>query len=194
MGAVCAFRASSIGGNCSSCHCRARRDVPPRSRPSRMRESSGRASRIAWSFSCRLAPPATATASQRCPAVAPNLAGYREIARREERGNDGTFFVSISDSKQKIRDTRQRCKDAPGRAAANSSCRARSEGDNPAMFLTPRDVELLTGRRRPGWQKRRLDDMGIPYLDRKDGTFAVLRIHVECMSRECVREPQVRRP
>lgn len=51
----------------------------------------------------------------------------------------------------------------------------------PALCLTPEELESLTGLHRPGWQKRVLDHMKIPYRPRPDGTLAVLRIHVLTM-------------
>ena len=47
------------------------------------------------------------------------------------------------------------------------------------MLLTPEQVQELTGRKRPGWQARVLEHMGIPFRRRPDGTLAVLTIHVE---------------
>lgn len=47
------------------------------------------------------------------------------------------------------------------------------------MLLTEAEIRELTRRVRPGWQARALDNMGIPYRRRPDGSLAVLRIHVE---------------
>lgn len=61
------------------------------------------------------------------------------------------------------------------------------------MFLSPREIEQLTGRVRPGWQRRALDHMGIPYRVRPDGTLVVLRIHVETREdNRPRREPRLR--
>lgn len=49
------------------------------------------------------------------------------------------------------------------------------------LCLTPEELESLTGLHRPGWQRRALDHMKIPYRRRPDGTLAVLRIHVLTM-------------
>lgn len=48
----------------------------------------------------------------------------------------------------------------------------------PAMFLTPQELEALTGKEKPSAQARELDHMGIPYRARRDKTLAVLWIHV----------------
>jgi hypothetical protein len=43
------------------------------------------------------------------------------------------------------------------------------------VFLSPDELADLTGLRRPKAQRSRLRDMGIPCIDRPDGTFVVLR-------------------
>lgn len=47
------------------------------------------------------------------------------------------------------------------------------------MILTPDELSALTGRQKAKAQARELDHMGIPYRPRRDGTLAVLRIHVD---------------
>ncbi len=47
------------------------------------------------------------------------------------------------------------------------------------MFLTDKEVAELTGRTRRDAQGRALADMGISARRRPDGSFAVLRAHVE---------------
>ncbi|MGQ0834973.1 MAG: DUF4224 domain-containing protein [Gammaproteobacteria bacterium] len=46
------------------------------------------------------------------------------------------------------------------------------------IVLTPAELEELTGKVKPSAQARELDHMGIDYRDRRDGTLAVLWIHV----------------
>ena len=61
------------------------------------------------------------------------------------------------------------------------------------MILTEAQLVELTGRRRPGWQARQLEHLGIPYRRRTDGTLIVLRIHVEATQDiRPRREPQLR--
>lgn len=60
------------------------------------------------------------------------------------------------------------------------------------IVLTPREVEALTLRQRPGWQARILAKLGIPYRRRPDGTLLVLRVHVVGMQDERPAAPQLR--
>ena len=61
------------------------------------------------------------------------------------------------------------------------------------MILTEQEIRDLTGKRRPKWQARELDFLGIPYKPRQDGSLVVLRIHLEGMHhREPTREPRLR--
>lgn len=49
------------------------------------------------------------------------------------------------------------------------------------MFLTPEEIEDMTGKERPSAQARELDRMEppVPYRKRSNGSLVVLRIHVE---------------
>jgi len=47
------------------------------------------------------------------------------------------------------------------------------------MFLTPEELEQLTGKRRRDAQIRALRYMGVEHKVRPDGSVAVLRAHVE---------------
>lgn len=47
------------------------------------------------------------------------------------------------------------------------------------IVLSELELEELTEKERPTAQARELDFMKIPYRTRRDGTLAVLRIHVE---------------
>jgi hypothetical protein len=66
------------------------------------------------------------------------------------------------------------------------------------MFLTADQLAALTGRMRADAQRRELDHMEVPYRVRRDGTLAVLLVHVENDPREpgryhpSKREPQLR--
>lgn len=60
------------------------------------------------------------------------------------------------------------------------------------MILTAEELAVLTGRKRPGYQARQLDHLGIPYRRRTDGTLVVLRIHVEQPHHAKPREPRLR--
>lgn len=62
------------------------------------------------------------------------------------------------------------------------------------MFLTPPELEALTERHRPAYQRRQLEHMGIPFRTRTDGTLVVLRVHVEHLqdTRPKNREPRLR--
>jgi hypothetical protein len=48
-----------------------------------------------------------------------------------------------------------------------------------SLFLSPSDLEELTGRKRAGAQRRALDAMGIAYLVGPGGRPRVLRVLVE---------------
>lgn len=48
-----------------------------------------------------------------------------------------------------------------------------------AMFLTPTEVESLTGRQRHRSQEKALQQMGIDHLVRPDGSVAILRATLE---------------
>lgn len=61
------------------------------------------------------------------------------------------------------------------------------------MILSPEEVQMLTGRSRPGWQARVLEHLHIPYRRRPDGTLVVLRHDVEqTQDVRPRRQPQVR--
>jgi hypothetical protein len=47
------------------------------------------------------------------------------------------------------------------------------------IVLSAQDLVELTDREKPSAQARQLDYMAIPYRRRRDGSLAVLRIHVE---------------
>ena len=48
-----------------------------------------------------------------------------------------------------------------------------------SLCLTADELEELTSKRRSDAQARELQEMGIPYRVRRDGSLVVLRIHVE---------------
>lgn len=62
------------------------------------------------------------------------------------------------------------------------------------MILTPAELETLTRKKRPGWQRRVLDAMHIPSKPRPDGTLVVLWEDVRAAqnAKPQPREPQVR--
>lgn len=60
------------------------------------------------------------------------------------------------------------------------------------MFLTAEQLIELTGRHRPGYQRRQLEHLGIPYRVRTDGTLIVLRLHVEAAQYPKPTAPRVR--
>lgn len=47
------------------------------------------------------------------------------------------------------------------------------------LTLSPQELRELTGHRRSDAQRRELEHMRIPFKIRRDGSLAVLRIHVE---------------
>ena len=60
------------------------------------------------------------------------------------------------------------------------------------MILTPDEIKDITGKVKPGWQKRELDFLGIPSKRRSDGSLLVFWSDVHA-SREPVKaEPRVR--
>lgn len=65
-----------------------------------------------------------------------------------------------------------------------------------SLCLTGAELRDLTGLERPSYQARELDHLGIPYRARRDGTLAVLRIHVEVVPPGATLrpEPKVRLP
>lgn len=62
------------------------------------------------------------------------------------------------------------------------------------MILTPEELQTLTQRTKPAWQRRELDHLGIPYKTRSNGSLVVLWEHVRGThnARPMLREPQVR--
>jgi hypothetical protein len=58
------------------------------------------------------------------------------------------------------------------------------------MTLTPDELRAFTGRKHSDAQQTQLRAMGIPFFVRKDGTVAVLRVHLERTIP--VREPVLR--
>lgn len=50
------------------------------------------------------------------------------------------------------------------------------------IVLTEAELKELTDKDRSPAQARELDHMGIPYRTRRDGSLAVLRIHVETIN------------
>lgn len=64
------------------------------------------------------------------------------------------------------------------------------------MFLTPEQLQDLTGRKHRRCQARVLAAMGVPYLVRPDGSLAVLRATVEALAGATLsappREPELR--
>jgi hypothetical protein len=62
------------------------------------------------------------------------------------------------------------------------------------MILTPTELATLTQRTRPGWQRKQLEFLGIPYKPRSDGTLIVLWEDVRATHnvQPRRREPQLR--
>ena len=62
------------------------------------------------------------------------------------------------------------------------------------MILSPQELETLTQRVRPGWQRRQLEHLGIPYRSRSDGSLIVFweDVRGKHTTRPVLREPQVR--
>lgn len=61
------------------------------------------------------------------------------------------------------------------------------------MILEPGEIQVLTQRKRPAWQARVLDHLGIPYRTRPDGSLVVLKVHVEVLPKAApARRPQLR--
>ncbi len=62
------------------------------------------------------------------------------------------------------------------------------------MILTPEELEALTKRTKPAWQRRELEFLGIPYKPRSDGSLIVfwedVRATHNVQPKE--REPQLR--
>lgn len=68
-----------------------------------------------------------------------------------------------------------------------------------SLFLSAPDLEQLTGRKRPGAQRRALEQMGIAFVPDPEGRPRVLRALVESMmgaapgrAMLATREPQLR--
>lgn len=59
------------------------------------------------------------------------------------------------------------------------------------LCLTQTEVADLTRKQKYSAQARELDFMGIPYTARRDGSLAVLRIHVEVMQSRQPAEPEL---
>lgn len=60
------------------------------------------------------------------------------------------------------------------------------------MFLTETELEQLTNRQRPSAQARVLVHLGIPYLERPDGSLVVLAAHVQPEAKTTNLEPKLR--
>jgi len=60
------------------------------------------------------------------------------------------------------------------------------------MIVTPKELEDITGKVRPGWQKRELDHLGIPAKVRSDGSLLVFWEDVHAARQAPKREPVVR--
>lgn len=60
--------------------------------------------------------------------------------------------------------------------------------------LSPQELQDLTHRVRPGWQRRELEHLGIPYRKRSDGSLIVFweDVRTPHTARPVLREPQVR--
>lgn len=62
-----------------------------------------------------------------------------------------------------------------------------------SAVLSPQDLETLTQRVRPGWQRRELEHLGIPYKTRSNGTLIVFWEDVRgTHNARPKREPQLR--
>lgn len=62
------------------------------------------------------------------------------------------------------------------------------------LTLTVDELRDLTGHRRCDAQRRELEHMRIPFHERRDGSLAVLRIHVEGKAASTIpeeREPEL---
>lgn len=60
------------------------------------------------------------------------------------------------------------------------------------MILTPQDIEAITRKSKPAWQKRELDHLGIPSKRRSDGSLLVFWSDVHAAQQPVRAEPQVR--
>lgn len=62
------------------------------------------------------------------------------------------------------------------------------------MILTHEELVLLTGKDRPGWQRRELEFLGIPCKPRSDGSLIVFWEDVRAVQgvQSARREPQLR--
>jgi hypothetical protein len=63
-----------------------------------------------------------------------------------------------------------------------------------SLVLTQADVADLTGKVKAAAQARELAHMGIPYRRRRNGSIAVLRIHVEVQEGAVAPDPRPSRP
>ena len=63
-----------------------------------------------------------------------------------------------------------------------------------SAVLSPQDLIDLTQRTKPGWQRRQLEHLAIPYKCRTDGTLVVLWENVRGTqgAKPARREPQLR--
>ena len=61
-------------------------------------------------------------------------------------------------------------------------------------ILTPEELEILTQRSKPAWQRRQLDHLGIPYKPRLNGSLIVFWEDVRAThnGKPRQREPQLR--
>jgi len=62
------------------------------------------------------------------------------------------------------------------------------------LFLTPQELESLTGRKLPSAQHRALNKMGIEHRRRPDGRIVVLRSHLESVMGGNVRATTAEEP
>lgn len=63
-----------------------------------------------------------------------------------------------------------------------------------SSILTPEELEALTQRVKPGWQRRELEHLGIPYKPRSNGSLIVFWEDVRATHsvQPKAREPQLR--
>ncbi len=62
------------------------------------------------------------------------------------------------------------------------------------LFLTPQELEALTGRKIPSAQHRALNAMGIEHKRRPDGSIVVLRSHLEAVMGGPARQQDIPEP
>lgn len=69
-----------------------------------------------------------------------------------------------------------------------------SRRERASVILSPDELAALTGRQKAKAQARELDHMGIPYRRRRDGSLAVLRIHVDTVAPTAARQDEPAKP